>query len=1392
MVAYIADASEPPPSRPFVPFALVTFILLHIIVAVVYHTKRSKGCRSGYQRTNYWISQHIQEGQYCCPATALPYRPNLRSFSWRKYEHVYTQQTQEEISSESEPPQSLPFVPFALVTVIFLHIIVAVVYYTSRTKGPARVHYSTADGDGVAALWRTENNYWISQHIQEGVPTIKPTAVVNVHTSPPTSVTNSSQISENNSPPVYVFICIPVSLLLMGLGGIIYWRCGGRRRGQTESQEQRRTKREEKSQAALWRTENNYWISQHIQEGCTLENSERLLTITAHTGGSVLLPCSCTDLQTKPENFTWKKRNRNTQTWEEISSESGQYGNRVQLFNDHSPGNLSLLISHLTEEDAGGYQCAVKGSLMIIRLTIEEATQLNAKESCTPAQFTGKTADQAKAQPAVPTNRMGRRNTTSPTRPVCTTKFQEPPQSLPFVPFALVTVILLHIIVAVVYYTSRTKGPARVYYSIADGDGVEIPLTLTSRGAVGLDYLKDHLVTPEPPQSLPFIPFALMTVILLHIIVAVVYYTSRTKGCILENRGRLLTITAHTRGSVLLPCSCTDLQTKPETVIWMKYNGKKYEAISIESDQYGNRVQLVNGHSPGNLSLLISHLTEEDGGGYQCYVKVSHMIISLTIKEGTPTPTPSTASKPTTSTAPKPTPSTAPNPTPSTAVVKVHTSATTSAAPSATCSSQSADEPPPLPFVPFALVTVILLHIIVAVVYYTSRIKGPARVYYSIADGDGVQGRENNEEVHMTSPYVAAACVHKTGNSCTLVNSEKPLVDITAHTGGSVLLPCSCTDLQTKPKGLIWRKYNESALLDMSLNSDLYKNRVQLFNGLSPGNLSLLISHLTEEDGGEYECSVEGSHIRIRLTVKGCTLVNSEQQLQDKQPLPITAHTGGSVLLPCSCTDLQSKPEEFTWKKDNRNTQTREPISRESDQYRNRVQLFNDHSPGNLSLLISHLTEEDGGVYWCAVKDSHIIIRLTVEDTDHPIHFFILIPVLLLLLGFGGVIYWRYRGRRRGQTESEEQRRLKKGCTLEDHQQIKTITSYTGESVLLPCYCTDLKTKPETFIWKKYHTSTQRWEEISSESGQYRNRVQLVNDHSPGNLSLLISHLTEEDGGDYRCTVQSGGFTDISLTVKGCSLTDRGQTPSITAHRGGSVLLPCSCTELRAKPETFTWTRYNQKRNVFERISNESDQYRNRVQLVNDHSPGNLSLLISHLTEEDGGMYRCHGVKSGLTDIRLTVEEPPVPLPFVPYALVTVIILHIIVAVVYCRTKGCTLTGSGKQLTITAHRGGSVLLPCSCTELRAKPETFTWRRYNQNRKGYERISIESDRYRNRVQLVNDHSPGNLSLLISHLTGEDGGDYRCDGVKSGYTDIRLTVEGNTLICIPTAKCAESAV
>ncbi|KAK3506951.1 hypothetical protein QTP70_031709, partial [Hemibagrus guttatus] len=152
-----------------------------------------------------------------------------------------------------------------------------------------------------------------------------------------------------------------------------------------------------------------------------------------------------------------------------------------------------------------------------------------------------------------------------------------------------------------------------------------------------------------------------------------------------------------------------------------------------------------------------------------------------------------------------------------------------------------------------------------------------------------------------------------------------------------------------------------------------------------------------------------------------------------------------------------------------------------------------------------------------------------------------------------------------------------------------------------------------------------------------------------------------------------------------CTLNQ--QTVDVTGDEGQSVLLPCSCSELQAKPHTFRW-RFLKGSYLEIFPADQTHRYTDRVQLINDRPLGNLSLLISHLTVEDGGWYRCEINNYISKDIRLTVKGAPTrssssspditttsphpspdPLPYVPVALVTVIILHIIVAVVYCTTR---------------------------------------------------------------------------------------------------------------------------
>ncbi|XP_049340346.1 CMRF35-like molecule 6 [Astyanax mexicanus] len=168
--------------------------------------------------------------------------------------------------------------------------------------------------------------------------------------------------------------------------------------------------------------------------------------------------------------------------------------------------------------------------------------------------------------------------------------------------------------------------------------------------------------------------------------------------------------------------------------------------------------------------------------------------------------------------------------------------------------------------------------------------------------------------------------------------------------------------------------------------------------------------------------------------------------MPSRAPMDISTVAGGSVLLPCYCTDLRSKPERLIWNKHNRTTNQLDIISSESYGYRKRIQLFNHLSPANLSLLISHLTEEDAGDYWCDVEnDKYVFIKLKIEaefreqsspsssltptkDTrlvktpETSMYYLIFLPPLLLLLGAGGAVFHKYRGQRLGQMESRDQR----------------------------------------------------------------------------------------------------------------------------------------------------------------------------------------------------------------------------------------------------------------------------------------------------------------------------------------------------------------------------------
>ncbi|XP_047674096.1 uncharacterized protein LOC113662366 isoform X11 [Tachysurus fulvidraco] len=274
--------------------------------------------------------------------------------------------------------------------------------------------------------------------------------------------------------------------------------------------------------------------------------------------------------------------------------------------------------------------------------------------------------------------------------------------------------------------------------------------------------------------------------------------------------------------------------------------------------------------------------------------------------------------------------------------------------------------------------------------------------------------------------------------------------------------------------------------------------------------------------------------------------------LSGDETVEIIQHQGGSVLLPCSCSDLHTKPHTFTWMS-YRTGHVNDMLN--DEHYRDRLQLFNKSSPGNLSLLISDLREEDQGDYRCSTEKGHRDIRIYVKGCDlsaetkydyigHPGGSVLLLCSCSDLHTKPHTFTWMSYIRREDAVDyrcsiekgHRGMRIYVKGCELVKETDVESITVFTGESVVLPCVCTDLQDKPKSLKWDfsiPTETGRNRYQEIYPEqTGHHRNRVKLISKSSPGNLSLLVSDLTEQDQGLYTCSVQAER-KDFRLYVKG-------------------------------------------------------------------------------------------------------------------------------------------------------------------------------------------------------------------------------------------------------------------
>ncbi|XP_078408010.1 cell adhesion molecule CEACAM21-like [Cetorhinus maximus] len=92
----------------------------------------------------------------------------------------------------------------------------------------------------------------------------------------------------------------------------------------------------------------------------------------------------------------------------------------------------------------------------------------------------------------------------------------------------------------------------------------------------------------------------------------------------------------------------------------------------------------------------------------------------------------------------------------------------------------------------------------------------------------------------------------------------------------------------------------------------------------------------------------------------------------------------------------------------------------------------------------------------------------------------------------------------------------------------------------------------------------------------------------------------------------------------------QAQQNKVNGSVGRSALLPCSFSFINGQYINFSWLKNNSLlikgtviNNGNSEVNIEDETYRNRIQLPENFSSGNLSLRITHLGLKDLGMYRC-------------------------------------------------------------------------------------------------------------------------------------------------------------------------
>ncbi|KAI5102853.1 butyrophilin-like protein 2, partial [Silurus meridionalis] len=332
------------------------------------------------------------------------------------------------------------------------------------------------------------------------------------------------------------------------------------------------------------------------------------------------------------------------------------------------------------------------------------------------------------------------------------------------------------------------------------------------------------------------------------------------------------------------------------------------------------------------------------------------------------------------------------------------------------------------------------------------------------------------------------------------------------------------------------------------------------------------------------------------------------------------------------------------------------------------------------------------------------------------------------------------------------------------------LTVQLGDSVMLPCFVeTPLPMEELEVEWKRNYSGSlvHLWQNgesrPESQNRHYNERAHFFSEEvAHGNFSLLLTNVTREDAGVYKCVVHTNQHSDetlIKITEIGFHV--QGPSGSLTVQLGDSVMLPCFVeTPLPMEELEVEWNRIDSGslvhlwQNGESRPESQNQRYHERAHFFSEEvAHGNFSLLLTNVTREDAGVYKCvihTNQHSDETLIEMEFER---------------------------------LVVSGAHI-ISAYAGEDITLNCSVDSHipSEKIEEVSWKKRDEDLllllylEGDILTELTHERFKGRVEFFSteDRNKGNFSMRLKDVRTEDKGLYICSAFSGTLSD-NTTVE-----------------